>query len=212
MPTFTTLASSSFTGSDENPLSEGGVWTGGTGSESGWKRVSSTAVPNATGSDTSVRYTGITFATNQFSRAQLTMAGTTQDSGVALIVNRSNSAGANRYEYVFIINHGATNNASVYRVVNGAFTLLGSRWTQAFTDGDQFAIGVENEVIFVYDKNTTQIFTISDVGGGVLTPGSPGLAGSSSFTSGSADNWDGGTFASANPATSGRTPYIRMVR
>jgi len=213
MPTFTPLASSSFTGADEDPLSEGGVWTNGTGTESQWKRIGNTAAPHSLTADTSTFRTDVTFTANQYSRSNLTMAGTTQDTGVALIVNRTTASGAARNEYIFIINHGASNNASVYRVVSGAFTLLGTRWTQAFTDGDQFTIGVENQVVYVYDKNTTQIFSVSDVGGGVPTPGSPVLAGSAAFTSGSADNWEGGTFSAASPAAGpGRTPYIRMVR
>ena len=78
----------------------------------------------------------------------------------------------------------------------GTYTSL-VRWTQAFTDGDQFTIAIENQVLYVYDKTLTQVKTYDDTGGGGPTTGSVGISFSSRETSAFLDNWSGGTFSTA---------------
>jgi len=84
--------------------------------------------------------------------------------------------------------------------VAGTYTSLAG-WTQAFTNGDQFTIAIENQVLYVYDKTLTQVKSYDDSGGGGPTTGNVGISFSSIETSALLDNWSGGTFSSAGGAT-----------
>ena len=94
------------------------------------------------------------------------------------------------------IDHAATNNAEIARFVAGTYTSL-VQWTQAFTNGDQFTITIENQVLYVYDKTLTQVKSYDDSGGGGPTTGNVGISFSSIETSALLDNWSGGTFSTA---------------
>ena len=195
MPTFTETLSSTFTGADEVTLSEGGAWATMT-SEASFSRTSNQAVLNSA-SDSSNRHT-TAVAADQYSRADLTCVGTTGGgAGNGLAVRCASAA---RTYYRMVIDHNATNNAEIARIVAGTYTSL-VQWTQAFTNGDQFTIAIENQVLYVYDKTLTQVKTYDDTGGGGPTTGNVGISFSSSETSALLDNWSGGTFSSAGGAT-----------
>ena len=190
MPAFTAVASSAFTGS-ENPLSEGSVWTAGTG-VSTMKKLTDIAVPTSNASDCGAIYTGSSFNASQYSRAKLTADGTTGGGrGVALHVLYATGANTT---YRFIMDHAASNNARIERVVAGVYTTKVD-WTQSWSDGDTFTFAVENEVLYVYNGSLTLIQSVSDVGGGVPTTGKPGVGYSSTITSASLDDWEGGNFS-----------------
>ena len=192
MPTFTETLSSTFTGADEATLSEGGAWATLTG-EASFSRTSNQALPFGSGTDSTNRHT-TAVAAGQYSRADLTCVGTTGSAaGIGLAVRCASAA---RTYYRLAIDHAATNNAEIARFVAGTYTSL-VQWTQAFTNGDQFTIAIENQVLYVYDKTLTQVQTFDDTGGGGPTTGSVGLSFSSIETSALLDNWSGGTFSTA---------------
>ena len=202
MPTFTETLSSTFTGTDESPLSEGGAWATMTG-ENSFARTSNQADVSP-GVDSTNRHT-TAVAAGQYSRADLTCVGTPGvGAGIGLAVRCASAA---RTYYRMAIDHNATNNAEIARFVAGTYTAL-VQWTQAFTNGDQFTLAIENQVLYVYDKTLTQVQTYDDTGGGGPTTGSVGLSFSSVETSASLDNWSGGTFSSAGGAAA-RAPRYR---
>jgi len=195
MPTFTETLSSTFTGADEATLSEGGAWAKMT-SESSFSRTSNQAVVISSNDSTNLHTTAV--AADQYSRADLTCVGTSGGGqGIGLAVRCASAA---RTYYRLVIDHAATNNAEIARFVAGTYTSL-VRWTQAFTNGDQFTIAIENQVLYVYDKTLTQVKTYDDTGGGGPTTGNVGISFSSSETSALLENWRGGTFSSAGGAT-----------
>ena len=180
------LAGSSFTGSDENPLSESGVWSTGSG-ETAWKRLTNTAQPtDPAGGDNTVRYSGLTFPAAQYSRGKLTVNSTAGGArGVGLTVR--NAAGAATY-YRVVMDHAATNNAELGKKVAGAYTALVT-WTKTFAHGDQFTLLADGSFIQVYDKNMMLVASVWD---NAVTSGSPGLTLSTAVTSASVDDWEGG--------------------
>ncbi len=191
-PTFTPVASTSFTGALENPLSEGGVWTNGGGQ---YKRESNTAVPLGFGADAWTLYSGLSFNNDQYSRADITTVGTGGGGrGQGLTVRASTSVHAG---YVFHIDHAASNNAELACFTSGTYHNL-DNWTQAFTDGDQFTLAVAGSTLYVYDKTLALVRTKVDATCTSLVSGLPGLSYSSASTSTSADNWSAGTFSTAS--------------
>lgn len=206
---FVPLASSTFTGANEVPLSEGGVWTTSSGLV-GFDRNTNTAIPDTVGSDCGSHYTGITFPANQYSRANLTVTGTVGGgSGIGLRLRQASGANTG---YRFAIDHAASNNAQIVRSTAGALVTL-ITWTQAFTDGDQFTFAVDGMTVYVFDKNGLEVARFRETTAAVISTGAPGLFYSSTETSASLDNWDAGLFSFAalgssmgNSAHPGRSP------
>jgi len=197
MPNFTAVASSTFT-TDENPISEGGVWTVATQPTGAVKKLGGVAVPTSA-SDAYAFYSGLSFNNDQYSKGDLTTTnGAGNGAGSGLILRRT--AAATNTNFVFFIDHAATNNAAVFRVVTGTYTQRGSSWTQAFTNGDTFYFAVAGLVLYVFDKNVNQVYTFDDTGGGGPASGKPGIGFSSTFTSPNVDNWEGGNFSIATVA------------
>lgn len=190
MPTFTPLAKSAFTGTDENPLSEGSVWTTVSGL-SAWKRLTNAAVPSSFVADCASVYTGIVWPANHYSRADLTVNGTGGAAqGVGLNVRMDNGVNTG---YRFVIDHAASNNASLDRFNAGTRTNL-AQWTQAFADGDRFTVAIEGSKLYIFDKNSTLVKQFDDAGALLALIEQPGLAFSSNETSASISNWEGGSF------------------
>lgn len=196
--TFTQTATTTFDSFTEDPISESGVWTNGTG-WADFHEAAGVANVGGVGSDSVAQYTGIAFNNNQYSRAQLTMSGTTGGgSGLGLCVRQQVGAKTN---YEFVIDHAGSTNAFVTRRVAGSAAVDLDSWTQAFADGDEFTLAVEgagtSTVLYVYDKTLTLVRTIADSAAHTaIDSGSPGLFYSSSETSASVDNWKAGTFSS----------------
>lgn len=192
-PTFVPIASSTFTGADENPLSESSAWTVTNGGAGSMKRLSNTLSPTTFGSDSTAKYTGAVFNANQYAQAALTTIGTAgAGAGMGLCVRCATAADT---KYAFHIDHAASNNAQLSRKIAGVYTNVGTAWTQAFADGDTFTLAVEGETLYVYDKTSTLVKTVVDTGGGVPQSGSAGVSYSSSTSSGTlADTWVGGNY------------------
>lgn len=206
MPTFTAVASSTFSGT-ENPLSESGVWTNAV-EGSFQKRAADTKVGAkevSTAADSFAFYSGLSFNANQYSRGNLFQDGTSGGGrGIGLLLRRGASATKTHYE--FVIDHAVSSNARIARRVDpSSYTSLVA-WTQTFTDGDQFTFAVETsgstQILHVYDKTGAEITQgtgtpLVDNNTSVLT-GSPGLAYSSqegNTTLTAIQNWEGGNFS-----------------
>lgn len=198
---FTAIASSAFTGADENPISESGVWTNGT--EGAWKRLTNAAHNASTAVDSVAFYSGATFADNQYSRGKISTDGSGGlGRGPGLCVRRSAAGTITQYE--FIIDHkAAANNARLARRVAGVYADLDD-WIQAFTDGDQFTFAVEGSgasiTLRVYDKTGVLVRTFIDTAGTGPSSGKPGLAYSASEGTTAAtlvDDWEGGNFSTS---------------
>lgn len=189
-PTFYPLASSAFTGADENPLSEGSVWSAISGVAQ-FKRLTNAAVPTSFVADCASVYTGIVWPANHYSRANLTVTGTGGAAqGVGLYIRADNAVITN---YRFVVDHAASNNASLDRYNTSTRTNL-AQWTQAFTDGDQFTLAIQGSKLYVFDKNLVLVRRFDDGANLLSLTEQPGLAFSSNETSASIDNWEGGSF------------------
>lgn len=206
MPVFTLVASSTFTGSDESPLSEGSNWTNSSAAgEGSWKRLSSQAHPVNNSSDSFAFWTAASFNDNQYARGKLSTAGTAAGGrGVGFVLRRGSAGTQTHYE--FVIDHAASNNARLARRVAGVYSSL-VQWTQAFTDADQFTASVEtsgtHQILYVYDKTGALVQTFDDNNASV-TSGSPGLAWSAAEGSSATtivDDWEGGNYASVAALT-----------
>lgn len=199
MPTFTSVASSSFAGANEDPLSEGGNWGASTAPESNLTISSNVVSTHDANTDSSAWWIGAgSFNDNQYSKVVIKGSGTAgSGSGFGAVVRRSTTPGT-KTMYRFVIDFAATNNAEVRRFVSGTGTRLGSLWTQAVSVGDAFYLAIEGQTVYVYDKNQTQVFSFDDTGGGGPTTGKPGIGYSSTDASMRADDWEGGNFVSSS--------------
>lgn len=198
-----TTISSTFTGADQIPLSEGGVWVTGSG-DGEFARSANTAVPNQAGQDCSAIYTGTAWGNNQSSACGLTTTSTGGGgSGPGLWVRHAGLAAKTGYR--FIVDHAASNNIEVARFNAGTFTSLAVRTVASWTNADvwEFSVtgGVGAVVLTIKLNGVQQGATISDASGSGVASGSPGL-GYSSIGGGEVfDNWtgsDGG--AAATPS------------
>lgn len=186
------LASSTFDGSDENPLSEGGNWTT-TQYNLAMKRLANVATPSSIAADCTSLYTAVSAPNDQYSSGELSCAGTTTiDSGVGLCVRASIINTPTKW-YRFVINHAGANNASIGCQGTAYRTLV--NWTQAFTDTDRFTIAIVGMVITIYDKTNTAVMIFDDTGGaGAPTSGNYGVYSSTPYTIAgtTVNNWTGG--------------------
>lgn len=191
MATFTVVASSTFTGADETPLSESGVWSTDFGGLT-MMRFSNTARPVNNNADRGSYYSGASFNAAQYSKGDLTTIGTNgSGAGIGLTVLGSTSANT---RYRFSIDHAGSSNAEINVSLNGVLSSV-DVWTQTFVDGDTFIFAVSNETLYVY-RNSALVRSKSDAGRGVpTTSAKPGISHSSDTTIGTlVDNWSGGNF------------------
>jgi hypothetical protein len=137
----TTSIISSFTGPDEDPLSEGGIWTVGAGVGINGINGSQERISNQAGARSgNAIYNVSTFGPNTESYATLPVL-PTNGAGATYCYARLSalSATANGYSVDWRVT-GGTNTMRLLRYDAGSGTSLGS-WTQALSAGD--AIGLE---------------------------------------------------------------------
>lgn len=182
------LATDDFNRANETPLA--GNWTTVT-SETNSNLSSNTVVPSVLSNDSTVYRNDITPPNDQYSQAKITVnnnSGGGIGQGVAVRV----ATGARTY-YRVVADHAASNNVELGAMVAGTFTPIWTR-TQAFTDGDTFRLEVQGTTLRVY-RNGVQIG--ADSTDSNIASGRFGLSYSSTATSASADDWEGGDFAGA---------------
>ena len=185
----TVLASDIFDRANENPLAHG-VWTT-CSSEVAFQIVSNVATPTSTAStDDGSFYSGIAWPADQFSRAKLTVNSTAgAGAGVGLKVRQASGA---LTCYRLIVDHAALNNVTIERFVAGvATTVTGYPRTQAWTDGDTWELDVVGTTLRVC-RNGVQVG--ADATDTNIATGSPGIGLSTTVTSASINDWEGGDF------------------
>lgn len=181
-----TVVADNFDRANQAPLASG--WTTGT-TDGAFNLTGNVAVPAAIGSDSSSFYSGATWSADHSSQGRLTCTGTAGGtSGIGLCVRHAPAA---KTYYRFVIDHAATNNANIARMLAGGFTSL-ITWTQAFTDGDLFEFRVSGPAaasVLVLFRNGVQVQTFTD--NSTVATGAPGLAYSSVETSVNVNDWVG---------------------
>src|SRR5205814_109515 len=132
------LATDGFDRANANPI--GAPWTTTSG-ESAMQIVGNVATPSTLASDCGAYYSGITWPADHYSKAKLSVTGTAgSQAGARLKVRQA--SGANTY-YLLVVDHAATLNVALQKVIAGVFTTLtGFPVTQAWTDGDTWELWV----------------------------------------------------------------------
>lgn len=177
------LATDNFNRANENPLSNS-VWSTVSGL-SAMQIVSNVATPTNLNVDCGSRYSGISWPNDQYSKAKLSDNG--GQNGPALLVR---CAAAATTFYMLAVNHGATNNITIYSTVAGTFTALtGFPVTQAWTDGDTWELRATGTQIQCFLNGTQVGPTVTS---STIASGSAGIGYSSTSTSASVEDWEGG--------------------
>lgn len=187
---FLQVVSDDFNRANETPI--GGNWATGNGTN-GLNLSGNILVAVSPGAqDGTSNYTATTFSNDQYSRGELTCVGTGGGGqGIGLSVRYASGA---RTHYRFVLDHGTPgNNAEIRRFVAGASTSIALWDTGAWTDGQQWtltAVGPQTATVVTVYKGTVSNQSVTD--NSTVPSGSPGCSQSSSFTSGSVDNWSAG--------------------
>lgn len=200
----TVLATDNFDRVNANPI--GAPWTTGNG-ESAMQIVSNVATPSTTAADCGSDYTGITWPADQYSKAKLTVSGTTGGaSGVSLKVR--SASGARTY-YRLDCDHAATNNITLEKFIASVpTTLAGFPLTLAWTDGDTWELWAVGTRIWVLRNGVLVGAAVTD---SAIASGNPGMGYSSTETSASINDWEGGTVDSAAPIQSRYSRFARVM-
>jgi hypothetical protein len=196
-----TIASDDFNRADSSSL--GSNWTQHASYTINWWTIASNViVPNASGGDAVSFWNADSFPDDQWSQADVTVAGTTAEVGVGPACRVQ--SGANNL-YWAVSQQSAT---YVAKFVGGTYTLISSI-THAWTNGHTLRFEAEGSTLRVFDNGTQYDAGISD---GSIGSGSAGVAYSSLSSTRQLDNWAGGNIAAtqqldpdADIATSGWT-------
>jgi hypothetical protein len=186
------LASDNFNRADEDPLSGGGNWSVAN-SELKFKLISNAVVPAGPASDSGEYYSGVAWPNDQYSKAKLSCVGSGGGgAGVGLKVRQA--SGANT-QYRVVVDHAAANNVDLQKVVAGSYSsVAGYPRTQAWADGDTWELRAQGTTLSVW-LNGVQVGADATDNG--IASGSAGIAFSSTETSASIEDWEGGDFSGA---------------
>lgn len=187
----TILATDDFNRGAQNPI--GSPWVTVTGGGTTFDvNASNAAAPEAFGAgDTWMYYDGgISWPNDQYSKCKVTVNGTAGgESGLGPMVRKA--SGQTDTYYRLVVDHAATNNCTLSRKVASAYQNIVT-FTQAWSDGDTWELRAVATTLSMW-LNGTQ------VGGnqtdGNIVSGYPGASYSSTETSCSLDDWEGGDFA-----------------
>jgi hypothetical protein len=198
------LASDDFNRANANPI--GSPWT--TAAGVGAMQIVSNAATFATNTDSGCFHSTITWPNDQYSKGKLSVTGTAGGgSGARLLVRHASAADTT---YLLAVDHAATNNVVISKVIASVFTnLTGFPVTQAWTDGDTWEIDVVGTTISIYltpASTGVRAQIGSSVTDSAITSGSPGFGYSSVSTATTIDDWEGGSVgASLAPVGFGGT-------
>jgi len=182
------VASDSFTRANETPLAS--PWVNLV-IDTVSLRLASNHVDSPNYNRDALAYYSATWPNDQYAQAKITVSGSAgggQGAGVAV---RIDGTGANYYRAV--IDHAASNNVEVARVVSSSYTALGQR-TTAFTDGDTLRLEVSGTTLTVKLNGSQLGATFSDSN---ISSGSAGIFFSSVETSATWDDFEGGDVGGA---------------
>lgn len=184
------IATDNFNRTNADPLD--GSWTNLTGNLSKkFKLASNAATPEAVGND-NISYNTGTFPNDQYSQAKVTVSGTGSETGIGVAVRVTGTANTNASLYWLVVCHAASNNVTLAKFVSGTYTVIWQR-TQSFTDGDTFYLEAQGSTLVAKYNGSAIGASSTDTS---VTTGSAGIAYSSSTTSASVDDWEGGDFSS----------------
>jgi hypothetical protein len=110
--------------------------------------------------------------------------------------------------YRLIGDHAASVNFSIDKFVSGTFTNLGTR-TQAFSDGDLVYLEVQGTTLVAKVAGSQLGASITD---SAIASGKAGISFSSTETSASLDDWEGGDFAAGGPTAAQMAPAFAQQR
>jgi hypothetical protein len=178
------LAFDTFNRANENPLSGGGVWS--TVTSLGNMQVISNVCSSQFDTDCGSRYSGIAWPDDQYSKAKLVADGTLGGGRGACLLVRV--AAAAQTFYRLAVDHAASSNVELARFNAGAHTELAT-FTQAWSDGATWELRIIGAKLTVL-LNGAVVQALTD--GSPLASGSPGVGYSSTITSASLDDWEGG--------------------
>ncbi len=184
----TILATDNFNRANADPI--GNPWTSA-GDGGQFKIVSNAATPNALGSDCSAFENTVTWPNDQYSQAKVTVTGTDGGGrGIGVGVRMA----TNRNYYRLAIDHASSNNVRLNKKVNGTSTQIWLR-TVTLVDGDTLYLEVQGTTLIAKLNGVEIGASATDSS---LSSGAAGICYSSTATSASEDDWEGGDFSSAD--------------
>lgn len=195
------LASDSFTRADSTGL--GGNWGQANNALNQFDISGNKAIPhNFSSGDSDSYYSAITWPNDQYSKVKVTVNGTSGGgSGLGPGVRIAGPSGGHSL-FCVVTDHAASGNTHLIKRVTGSFVDLGNA-TQSFTDGDYFEIQAIGTTLNVVYGGSTIISTTDSAN----SSGYAGIYFSTSETSASGDDWEGGDFTSAG----GEVPFRRQL-
>ena len=179
-----------FNRSNSNPI--GGNWTT-IPNNVAMKIVSNTIQPGDVAQDSAAFYNAASFDSNQYSQIKITTSGTGASAGMGVDVRVAGDGSL----YRLVATHAASNNVELRRFNCCSSAQIWQR-TQAFTDGDTLRLEAQGTHLRAY-LNGTQIG--SEVIDTNIATGSPAVAFSSTLTSASGDDWEGGNLPNGHDGT-----------
>lgn len=186
-----TLASDDFNRTDANPA--GGNWTT---VDAAWKVSTNTLTPVSFGGDAGCRYNALTLPNDQFVQGRITVTGTA-GGGAGIGLGARMATGSSTF-YRLVMDHGASNNLELSKIVAGGFTSIKQITTGAWTDGSMLRITLCGSVIRIY-LNGNQLG--SDIFDSAIASGpNGGVAYSTAVSAGFVDDWSEGDLIDTTPS------------
>lgn len=177
-----------FNRADENPITG---WVA-SGSADSFKIVSNAAAPTSDGNDIQQEPVSVTWPNNQYAQVKVTCTGGVgTGAGGGVFVRGNRGATTINKEYRCTVSKAVSNNFTVTKHVNGSPTVL-AQTTVTWVDGDLMKLsvdGVNPGVVRAY-QNGVQIG--SDITDSSINIGAAGISYSTSMTSVSLDDFEGG--------------------
>ena len=211
-------ATDDFNRANETPLSGGGNWTPAKAANIGFN-LSSNAVTisaSGTGNDHSDVYVGRAWASDQYSKANITDPGTNPSVGMGVCVRSTRTSDASTEMYRAVISAGGHIELGKFKP---GFSLLHDYSGVSYVAGAVLELrveGVGTATLLTVIYNGVTIGTHNDNGGSAIDgPNYPGIA-YSSDSGGVAsakiiDNWDGGEFEAAVSTAAADNPPIGLI-
>ena len=195
-----------FSGGDEDPISESGVWTSGPGAFTAMRIVSGEAQPSATGLDAAAFLNSPSIGSNQY--VECTAGASFASGGFIYLILRTQSSTDGDSYTVSILQDGtcgfylATDTGSLTWTQIGATLALGAR-----SPGDVFKLTVEGPILSLYLNGVYQTSRIHHT----RTSGQPGIGGygTSTTVSGATTSATAGDLALTGPIIAGVVENLR---
>lgn len=176
------VVTDNFNRADANPI--GGAWVTVT-SQGAMQLLGNVMTPASVAADSAAYYNLAMLSDNQYAQCKVTVNGTSSQTGIGPMIRCSTTAAT---FYRVAVNHNATNNIALGKLVNNTFTSIWQR-TATFVDGDTVrveAIGTTLRVLI------NGVAVGADATDSSITGGRAGVIYSSATTSASVDDWEAG--------------------